>query len=116
MKYIIHYSCPNDIYRYEMTAKNEKQLVTFLKMLTDEKAYNFQIGGSYEVEKEKLYTAQLKSTGEFLYYDKETDKVHHFCAYGNTARNSKNYHFNEDTLIQYNAWKNGSYDVNEVEE
>lgn len=70
----------------------------------------------YEVEKEKLYTAKLKSTGEFLHYDKETDKVHHFCAYGNTARNSKNYHFTEDTLIQYNAWRNDAYDVNEVEE
>lgn len=71
----------------------------------------------YEVQKkEKLYTAQLKSTGEFLHYDKETDKVHHFCAYGNTARNSKNYHFTEDTLIQYNAWGNDAYDVNEVEE
>lgn len=70
----------------------------------------------YEVEKEKLYTAQLKSTGEFLHYDKETDKVHHFCAYGNTARNSKNYHFTEDTLIQYNAWENEAYDVKEVEE
>lgn len=71
----------------------------------------------YEVQKkEKLYTAQLKSTGEFLHYDKETDKVHHFCAYGNTARNSKNYHFTEDTLIQYNAWRNDAYDVNEVEE
>lgn len=48
--------------------------------------------------------------------EKETDKVHHFCAYGNTARNSKNYHFTEDTLIQYNAWGNDAYDVNEVEE
>ncbi|MCF1634330.1 DUF1642 domain-containing protein [Streptococcus gallolyticus] len=71
----------------------------------------------YEVQKkEKLYTAQLKSTGEFLHYNKETDKVHHFCAYGNTARNSKNYHFTEDTLIQYNAWGNDAYDVNEVDE
>lgn len=69
----------------------------------------------YKVEKEKLYTAQLKSTGEYLHYDTETDKVHHFLAYGNTAKNSKNYHFTKDTLLQYNAWKNNAYDVNEVE-
>lgn len=71
---------------------------------------------SYEVEKEKLYTAQLKSTGEFLHYDIETDKIHHFCAYGNTAKNSEAYHFTKGTLIQYNAWDNNAYDVNEVEE
>ena len=70
----------------------------------------------YEVEKEKLYTAQLKSTGEYLHYDTETDKVHHFCAYGDTAKNSKHYHFTKDTLLKYNAWENDSYDVNEVKE
>lgn len=43
MKYTIYYSCPNDIQRYVIHAKDEKQLVTFLKMLTDEKAYNFQV-------------------------------------------------------------------------
>lgn len=43
MKYIITYSCPNDIYRYEMTAKNEAQLARFIKMLTNEKAYNFEV-------------------------------------------------------------------------
>ena len=51
MKYIITYSCPNDIYRYEMTAKNEKQLATFIKMLTDEKAYNIEVEIlNYELE------------------------------------------------------------------
>lgn len=43
MKYIIHYSCPNDIQRYTMSAKDESQLSTFIKMLTNEKAYNFQV-------------------------------------------------------------------------
>ena len=43
MKYKIYYSCPDDIYRYTMYAEDEKQLVNFLKMLTDEKAYNFQV-------------------------------------------------------------------------
>lgn len=70
----------------------------------------------YEVEKEKLYTAELMSTGEYLHYDIEADKIHHFFAYGNTAKNSKYYHFTKSTLIQYNAWGNDAYDVNEVEE
>lgn len=43
MKYTIYYSCPNDINRYKMQAKNEQQLSTFIKMLTNEKAYNFQV-------------------------------------------------------------------------
>ena len=43
MKYQIYYSCPNDIQRYFMFAKDESQLATFIKMLTDEKAYNFNV-------------------------------------------------------------------------
>lgn len=43
MKYKIFYSIPEDIYCYVMYAKDEKQLVRFLKMLTDEKAFNFTI-------------------------------------------------------------------------
>ena len=43
MKYKIRYSIPNDIYRYVMEAKDENQLSTFIKMLTDEKAYNFNV-------------------------------------------------------------------------
>ena len=43
MKYQIYYSCPNDIQRYTITAKDESQLATFIKMLTDEKAYNFSV-------------------------------------------------------------------------
>ena len=43
MKYSIYYSCPNDINRYVMQAKDEKQLATFIKMLTYEKAYDFRV-------------------------------------------------------------------------
>lgn len=43
MKYTIYYSIPDDIYCYKMHAKDEEQLVRFLKMLTDEKAFNFVI-------------------------------------------------------------------------
>lgn len=48
MKYSIYYSCPNDIQRYVMQAKDEKQLSTFIKMLTNEKAYGFKVVPEYE--------------------------------------------------------------------
>lgn len=43
MKYIIYYSIPDDIFRYKMEAKDEKQLATFIKMLVNEKAYDFRV-------------------------------------------------------------------------
>ena len=43
MKYTISYSMPNDIHHYMMHAKDEEQLVTFLKMLTDEQAYGIEV-------------------------------------------------------------------------
>lgn len=43
MKYTIYYAVPDDIYCYKMHAKDEEQLVKFLKMLIDEKAYNFDV-------------------------------------------------------------------------
>lgn len=47
MKYTIQYSIPGDIYRYKTQAKDEKQLSTFIKMLTDEKAYGFEVVPEY---------------------------------------------------------------------
>ena len=43
MKYTIKYSTPYDIHRYKMHAKDEKQLATFVKMLTDEGAYGIDV-------------------------------------------------------------------------
>ena len=43
MKYKIKYSLPYDIHRYEMQAKDEDQLVTFVKMLVEEKAYGIEV-------------------------------------------------------------------------
>lgn len=43
MKYTIYYSMPGCLCCYRMHAKDEKQLVKFLKMLTDEKAYDFTV-------------------------------------------------------------------------
>lgn len=67
MKYTIYYSCPNHINRYYMLAKDEKQLSTFINMLTAEKAYNFKVRGSYEVDKEKLYTVELPNPNDFVH-------------------------------------------------
>lgn len=68
----------------------------------------------YRVYKEKLYTAKLKSTGEYLRYNKKTGALHHFKPSGNEANQLEPYHFTEDTLIKYNAWGNNAYDINEV--
>ena len=52
MKYKIKYSLPYDIYRYMMVAKDEDQLVTFLKMLRDEQAYGFEIVPEYTIARD----------------------------------------------------------------
>ena len=47
MKYTIKYSLPYDIYRYTMQAKDADQLVTFVKMLVEEKAYRIEVVPKY---------------------------------------------------------------------
>ena len=47
MKYKIKYSLPYDIYRYTMDARDEEQLATFVKMLTEEKAYRIEVVPKY---------------------------------------------------------------------
>ena len=47
MQYTIKYSLPYDIYRYMMVAKNEDQLVTFVKMLAEERAYGIEVAPEY---------------------------------------------------------------------
>ena len=47
MKYTIRYSLPYDIYRYTMDAKDEDQLVTFIKMLVEEKAHGIEVVPKY---------------------------------------------------------------------
>lgn len=70
----------------------------------------------YEVEKDKFYTAKLKSTGEYLHYDQEDNKFHHTFAFDSVAKRTETYHFTKDELVKYSAWENDFYDVNEVEE
>lgn len=43
MKYSIYYSCPYDIHRYKMYAVDEEQLLSVIKMLIHEKAYNINV-------------------------------------------------------------------------
>lgn len=43
MKYKIYYSLPYDIHLYNMDAKDEEQLATFVKMLVEEKAYRIEV-------------------------------------------------------------------------
>ena len=52
MKYKIKYSIPYDIYRYKMQAKDEEQLITFLKMLRDEQAYGFEVVPEYTIARQ----------------------------------------------------------------
>lgn len=52
MKYTIHHSMPYDIYRYKMQAKDEDQLLTFLKMLRDEQAYGFEVVPEYTIARD----------------------------------------------------------------
>ena len=47
IKYKIYYSMPYDIYRYKMDAKDEEQLATFVKMLSDEEAYGIEVVPEY---------------------------------------------------------------------
>ena len=47
MKYKIKYSIPYDIHRYKMGAKDEEQLVTFVKMLVEEKAHGIEVVPEY---------------------------------------------------------------------
>ena len=70
----------------------------------------------YEVEKEKLYTAKLKLTGEYLVYYASIKDLHHDKTTDNAAKRRKVYHFTEDDLVKYHIWGNNAYEVKEVEE
>ena len=52
MKYKIYYSLPYDIHLYNMDAKDEEQLATFVKMLVEERAYGFEIVPEYTIARQ----------------------------------------------------------------
>ena len=69
-----------------------------------------------EIEKEKLYTAKLKLTGEYLVYYASIKDLHHDKTTDNAAKRRKVYHFTEDDLVKYHIWGSNAYEVKEVEE
>lgn len=70
----------------------------------------------YEIEKEKLYTAKLKLTDEYLIYYASIKDLHHDKTTDNAAKRQKVFHFTEDDLVKYHIWGNDNYEVKEVEE
>ena len=77
MKYIIYYTLPDEIYSKMWGAKDEKQLVRFLKMLTKWKSIQFLSGGNkmnknYKLSYEILFTSESEPsryTVEFIYFE-----------------------------------------------
>lgn len=70
----------------------------------------------YEVEKEKLYTAMLKISGEYLRLDCEGNFGHFKVDLKYFLDGTRAYQFTEDDLVKYHIWGNDNYEVKEVEE
>lgn len=69
----------------------------------------------YEIEKEKLYTAMLKISGEYLrlnygaFSHLKVDRKY-------ILDGTRGHRFTEDDLVKYHIWGNDNYEVKEVEE
>lgn len=80
----------------------------------------------YEVEKEKLYTAKLKLTNEYLgyesqlngllRYESQLNGLLHYKVPDSSAKEVTAFHFTEDDLVKYHIWGNDTYEVREVED
>ena len=70
----------------------------------------------YEVDKEKLYTAKLKLTNEYLGYESQLNDLLHYKVPDSSAKEVTAFHFTEDDLVKYHIWGNDTYEVTEVEE
>lgn len=70
----------------------------------------------YEVEKEKLYTAMLKISGEYLRLDCNGNFDHFKADREYILGVARVFQFTEDDLIKYHIWGNDNYEVKEVEE
>ncbi|MCO4567839.1 hypothetical protein Si077_00862 [Streptococcus infantarius subsp. infantarius] len=69
----------------------------------------------YEVEKEKLYTAMLKISDEYLRLDCEGNFGHFKVDLKYILNGARAYQFTEDDLVKYHIWGNDNYDVKEAE-
>lgn len=70
----------------------------------------------YEVEKEKLYTAMLKISGEYLRLNWNGNFCHFKVNRKYVLDGARGYQFTEDDLVKYHIWGNDNYEVKEVEE
>lgn len=68
----------------------------------------------YEIAGEKLYTAKLKLTNEYLCYESQFKDLLHYKVPDSSAKEVKSYHFTEDDLVKYHIWGNNDYEVSEV--
>ncbi|WP_270743517.1 DUF1642 domain-containing protein [Streptococcus infantarius] len=84
---------------------------------TTENTYEFitAILFDYTVEKEKLYTAMLKISGEYLRLDCNGNFGHYKADREYILGVARVFQFTEDDLVKYHIWGNDNYEVKEVE-
>ena len=70
----------------------------------------------YEIEKEKLYTAMLKISGEYLRIDCNGNFDHFRVCKKYILDGARGYRFTVDDLVKYHILGNYNYEVEEVEE
>ena len=85
MKYKIYYSLPYDIHLYNMDAKDEEQLATFVKMLVEEKAYGIEVVPEYTT-RYKMEESKMLVTWDTKLDDGYIDKRQIECNFEHTAR------------------------------
>ena len=69
----------------------------------------------YEIKKEKLYTAMLKISGEYLRLDCNGNFGHFKVDKKYILDGARAYRFTKDNLVKYHIWGNDNYEVEEVE-
>lgn len=69
----------------------------------------------YEIEKEKLYTAMLKISGEYLRIDCNGNFGHFKVDRKYILDGARAYRFTKDNLVEYHIWENDNYEIKEVE-
>lgn len=70
----------------------------------------------YEIEKEKLYIARNKTTGEHLYFNNAKKRFESGSLLTSYVKNIKAYHHTQDKLEKLNYWGNSLFEFEEVEE
>ena len=70
----------------------------------------------YKVEKEKLYIARNKTTGEHLHFNNAKKRFESGSLLTSYVKNIKAYHHTQDKLEKLNYWGNSLFEIEEVEE